>query len=548
MFYREIFRTLGNYLLYFTLILCVPFSVSIYYQFIAIPGEFPQQNSSLAFFETIFITLIVAFIFRWIGRKATGTFYRKESVILAVSIWIVSASLGSLPYYLTDTLKNPIDAYFEAMSGFTTTGASLLTPKKYDLETGKEIQIVYEDPHVPGVQYHYYGTVTPIRNPDSGEIIAEGIEAVGKGLLFWRSFTQWLGGMGIVVLFLAVLPALGVGGKLLYQNEMPGPVKDNLTPRIRDTASLLWKLYLGLSIIQIILLLWTNEHMPIFDAVCITFSTLSTGGFTVTNESIASYSNIATEWIIMIFMLLGSINFTLYFFILRGKIFKIYSKDFFLFLLSVLIGACLITSYIVHLHTVSLTGLSETYDWTTSIRKGFFQAVSAQTSTGFTTANYSHWPFPSQMFMLLLMFFGGMAGATCGGIKSTRFFMLYKIVVHRLESIFRPETVRHMKIDYTEITFERSNTLFTFFIIALFSTILGTVLFVLDNIDPETSLGLLTCMMNNIGMSFRGAGPSYAFNFMPDFSKFLSVFWMLFGRLEFFAILALFFPSFWKKS
>lgn len=547
MFYKEIFRTLGNYLLYFALILCVPLAVSIYYEFISLPEEYTQQHSTLAFFNTIVITLIVAFIFRFLGRKATGLFYRKESVILAVSIWIVSAGLGALPYYYTNTLNNPIDAYFETMSGFTTTGASLITAKKYN-DDGKEIPIIIEDPHVPFKQYTYWGTVAPIRDPESGKIIKEGVEAVGKGVLFWRSFTQWLGGMGIVVLFLAVLPALGVGGKLLYQAEMPGPVKESITPRIRDTASILWKLYFALTLFEIILLLWTNQKMPIFDAICISFSTLSTGGFTVTNESIATYNHPITDWVVMIFMVLGSINFSLYFFLLKGKIYKLYNSDFILFLVSVLIGAVFVTAYVVKLHTFSLEGLSEVYDWSTSIRKGFFQAISAQTSTGFATANYDLWPFPSQMFMLLLMFFGGMAGATCGGIKSTRFSMLYKIIKNRIESLFRPDAIRHVKVDQTDITPERSNMVLTFFVVAFFSTITGTVLYILDNIDPETSLGLLTCMINNIGMSFRAAGPAYAFNIMPDFSKILSTFWMVFGRLEFFAILILFFPEFWKKN
>ena len=200
----------------------------------------------------------------------------------------------------------------------------------------------------------------------------------------------------------------------------------------------------------------------------------------------------------------------------------------------------------IGLQTSSLAGVSETYDWSTAIRKGSFQAISAQTSTGFATANYDLWPFPSQMFMLLLMFFGGMAGATCGGIKSTRFYLLYKILIHRIEAIFRPETVRKLGIGNSEIDPNRANTILSFFCIAIGATLIGTVLYIINGIDPETSLGLVACMLNNIGMAFRAAGPTYSFNFMSDFSKILSTFWMLLGRLEFFAILLLFIPAFWK--
>lgn len=547
MLYREIFRILGNYLLYLALILCLPLGVALYYEYISLTPEYDQLHCSLQFLETIFITVILAFIFRFIGRNASHQIFRREGIVIAVGIWLITSCIAATPYYLTKTLDRPVDAFFEAMSGLTTTGASLLTPKAYN-DAGQEIPITITNEHVPNKVYTYYGTITPVKDAD-GKILASGMQAVSKAVLFWRSFTQWIGGMGIVVLFLTVLPALGVGGKILFQAEVPGPVKETITPRLRDTASLLWKIYFGVTLLQIILLLWTNQQMPIFDSVCIAFSTLSTGGFTVVDNSIASYHNAATDWVIIAFMIIGSINFSLYFHIIRGKFYRIYSPDFFLFITSVIVGSVLVSAYVIGIKTYSLGGnVAETYDLSTAIRQGAFQSISAQTSTGFSTANYDLWPFPSQMFMLLLMFFGGMSGATCGGIKTTRFYILYKILVHRIEAIFRPDTVRKLKIGSSEIDPSKANTVMAFFCIALFSVLVGTVSYIMNGIDPETSLGLVACMLNNIGMAFRAAGPANAFNFMSDFSKLMSSFWMLLGRLEFFAILLLFIPSFWKSK
>ncbi|HSX27144.1 MAG TPA: TrkH family potassium uptake protein [Chlamydiales bacterium] len=534
----QILQILGKYLFYLAIALCLPLCLAFYYEFLANPNLHPQPHSTFAFFIAFLISLIAALIFRSFGRKNIGQLYRREGILLVVLIWFVTSLISALPFYFSRTLTNPLDAYFEAMSGLTTTGATLICPKSYNPNTGEEVPVYITNPHVPDKTYTYWGTVAPIRDPQTNLIQYSGIEAVGKALLFWRSLLQWIGGMGIVVIFLTVLPALGVGGKFLYQMEMTGPVKDEITPRVRQTASQLWKLYLFLTLLEISLLVATNREMPFFDALCISLSNISTGGFSIRNDSIASYQSSATEWIVLTFMILGSINFSLYFHAIRFKFFRTYVPDFFLFLATAALG-CL---------AVSLFLIGDNYTIGDAFREGSFQAISAQTTTGFITANYDRWPFASQMFMLLLMFIGGMSGSTAGGIKTSRFYILYKIVLHRLESIYRPDSIRRLRIGSAEIDDKNALTVLAFFCIVAFFTILGTASLVLDGIDPESSLGLIACFMNNVGMAFRAAGPTGSFAFLSPFAKILAIFWMLLGRLEFYVVLLLFLPSFWKNK
>lgn len=514
------------------ILLLAPLFLATYYQLF--PAFHPQPHTTFAFLITLLVSFTLASILWFIGRKAGTTIYPRESILLVVFIWIITSLLSSLPFSLSGTLK-PLDAYFEAMSGLTTTGSSMICSKAYDPETGNEAPIYLTNTHVPDKTYAYYGTVAPIRD-ESGLIIHTGIEAVSRALLFWRCLLQWVGGMGIVVIFIAVLPALGVGGKLLYQMETTGPFKDELTPRVRDTASQLWKLYLFFTLTETALLVLTNSEMPFFDALCTSLSNVSTGGFPVRNDSIASYNSAATEWIVFAFMIIGSINFSLYFQALKFKFYRIYVPDFFLFL-GIAAAGCIVVS----LFLIPELGVA------TAFRQGSFQALSMQTTTGFFTANYDHWPFPSQMFMLLLMFVGGMSSSTASGIKTSRFYIAYKILLHRLESIFRPDSVRKLRIGKNEVDDKNALTVLAFFCIIIFFTVLGTLSLVLDGIDPETALGLIACLLNNVGMAFRAAGPTESLCFLSPFSKILATFWMLLGRLEFFVVLLLFLPSFWKN-
>lgn len=533
MIFREISQILSKYLFYLATLLCIPLAAACYYQFIS--TSHPQPNSAFAFFLTLVICLLLAFLLKNVGRSATGQLFKRESILIVVLIWIVTSVVSSLPFTLSRTL-NPLDAYFEAMSGLTTTGSSMITAKAYNPTNGEEVAISITNPRVPDKTYTYWGTVAPVRDLNTGLILHSGVEAISKALLLWRSLLQWVGGMGIVVIFLTVLPALGVGGKFLYKMEVTGPTKDEVAPRIRETASQLWKLYSFFTLLEIALLVWTNNDMSFFDALCTSLSTISTGGFSVRNDSIAGYNSAATEGIVMAFMFLGSINFSLYVHILRFKFFRIYVPDFFLFLGTALIGCIAVSSFLIPEFGVMA-----------AFRQGCFQALSMQTTTGFFSANYDRWPLPPQMFLLILMFIGGMSGSTAGGIKTSRFYILYKILLHRLESIYRPESVRKLYIGTTEVDDKNSLTVLAFFCIVAFFTILGTMALVCDGIDPETSLGLIGCFLNNVGIAFYAAGPTESLAFLSPLSKILATFWMLLGRLEFFVVLLLFLPAFWKN-
>jgi len=548
MLYRDIAKILGHYLFGLTLTLCVPFVLAIYYQFFADPSSHPQPHSFLAFFLSIITCLVLGAIFRKCGRKSSGHFYRREGLIAVVLIWFLTPAIAALPFIYSGTLKHPLQAYFEATSGFTTTGATTLHAKEYDQETGKEIPIqkVFCGSHT--TVYKFYGTVEPVRD-SNGKIIHEGIEAVSKALLFWRSFTQWFGGMGIIVLFVAILPVLGVGGKLLFQAEVPGPVKDALTPRIKDTAITLWKIYLGLSFLQMGALMITNPDIPLLDAVTITFSSVSTGGFTIRNASIGHWDNPNTELVVLIFMFLGSINFSFYFHSLRGKFYRVYEPELFLYIILLLLSCGFASYLLVGTHNIladgqpgGILGVGQ------AIRYGFFQIVSTHTSTGFVTADYDVWPYAVQVLMLITMFLGGMSGSTAGGMKIIRHLMLFRIAQYKVESLFRPENVRKLRVGKREVNKDTALMVLSYFLIVIAISVISTFIFVLNGLDPESALSLVALLINNIGIGFRMASPLDTCAFLSDFGLIFSSILMILGRLEFLAVLAVLVPAFWKQN
>ena len=476
MYYGEMSRVLGKYFLCLATILLIPFLVAIGYEL-----STESKVYSMAFGMTMALALAAAALFKFFGRQSRGTLYRKESILIVVLIWFLTAAVGACPFLFARAMTNPLDAYFEAMSGFTTTGATLLQP---------------------------------------GEIPVP--------LLFWRSFMEWLGGMGIVVLFIAVLPVLSMGGKFLFESEVSGINKEGITPRIKETASLLWKFYLGLTTLQVILMMATDRAMPLFDAVTLAFSTISTGGFTTMNKELITYP--ATLWIIAVFMLAGSFNFTLYFHCLKGKFYRLYEPEFFLYL-SILAGGCLLMSI----------PLLTKYPLLESLKQGSFMAISTQTSTGFSITSYELWPFACQVLMVILMFIGGMSGSTTGGIKVIRYFIILRLIKDKIESLFRPEAVRVLKIGEREIPPKTSMTVLIYFSIVILFVLLGTYLLVLDHQNPLTALGLTSCMINNSGLNLGGTITS-----LSPFSRIVCILWMVLGRLEFLSLMVLFVPAFWR--
>ena len=549
MLYRDICKILGYYLFGLAVMLCVPLVLAVYYEWFADPLDHLQPHTTLAFFFSAVLCFAVSIGCYQFGKQSTGHLYRREGLVAVVMIWFLTPIFAGMPFYLSGTLEDPFHAFFEAASGFSTTGATTMQAKNYDPDTGEEVPIVRTFCGVHTTVYSYFGTIKPVRDPKTGEVIFEGIEAVSKALLFWRSFTQWLGGMGIVVLFVAILPALGVGGKMLFQAEVPGPIKDSLTPRIKETALQLWKIYLGLSVILLWLLLVTNHNLDWLEAVTVTFSTVSTGGFTIRNASVGAFDNAYTDWIVMIFMVLSSVNFSLYFFSLRGKFYRIYEPEFFLFVILVLFGCgvvswCLIGQDLILLNGENL-GVMSTHE---AIRHGAFQFISAMTTTGFVTVDYDYWPYLVQVLMLIFMFIGGMSGSTAGGMKVIRQFMVFRIVQYKVESLFRPDTVRRFQVGDREVGKGASVMVLSYFVIVISIAVFSTVFYVCDGLDPETALSMTALMINNIGIGFRMASPTESCAFLSDFGLVFSSLLMIFGRLEFLAVLALMVPAFWKNS
>lgn len=542
--YQEVSKLLGKLLFYFSIILLIPLIVAIYHEYILASYK---PHSATAFALTILISLFLSGFFWFFGRKAKGIFYRKESVLIVVMTWILAAGVGSLPFLFSKTFKNPIDAIFETVSGFTTTGATVMCPKKYAEDQKTEIPyLITKKGFSSDAYYKFYGTIVPVKDA-SGNIFYEGIEAVSEAILFWRSFIQWLGGLGIVFLFLTILPTLAAGGKFLLHAEMTGPIKESIAPRIKETASTLWKLYLSLTVIEILCLTATNSKINLLDAFCISFSNLSTGGFSIKNNSIAAYPSFLTQWIIILFMFIGSINFSLYFYCLKGKFYKIYDPDFFLFITIAITGTLLIAIFLTGSRIYDIKGsLDGVYTFKQAFKDSVFHAISAQSTTGFVTTDITKWPLITQIIMIMLMYIGGMSGSTSGGIKTSRFYILYKIVKNKMEETFNPMIVRPLRIKNKEIPNSTAITVLVFFCIVGFFAIAGFVLYVLDRIDPQTAASTVACMLNNIGFAFGIANPDISFGFLGNFSKLLSGFLMILGRLEYYIILIIFVPSFWK--
>lgn len=548
MFFKEIARILAIVLVGLSAVLLIPFVLAAYYQFIASPETHPQPHSTLFFLEAIAITLMTAALLYYYGKQGSGQIYRREGLATVVAIWALLPLFCALPFYLSGMLKNPFMAYFEAVSGLTTTGASTLQAKDFDSATGKEIPIVKTFKGVLNTTYSFYGTIEPVRN-EAGEIILSGYDAVSRALMFWRSFIQWLGGGGIVVLFVAILPALGVGGKMLYQSEVPGPIKGAMTPRIKETAINLWLIYLSLTAIIFGIIYLTNVKISWLDAIVLTFGSLSTGGFSMHDSSVAYYESSATDWAVIIAMLIGSVNFAIYYFIWKRKLYKIFKPELLIYAAIIAITCILATLYLVNTPQIPLTGQASTlYSLSNAFRDGTFQVVSAISTTGYVTTNFDFWPYTPQALMLIVMFVGGMSGSTAGGIKIMRHYMLFRIAQNKVESLFQPQTIQTFKVEDKEVEPGAIVMVLTFFLFTITVSVAGTLLYILDDLDPQTALGAVACMVNNTGIAFRMAGPADSCAFMTDFSLTLSSLLMILGRLEFFAVFALLVPTFWNEN
>jgi len=424
-------------------------------------------------------------------RDAPDLHVREGFAVVACG-WLVVGLLGAVPYWLSGQIPSFTDAAFESISGFTTTGASILTD----------------------------------------------IESRSHGVLLWRATTHWLGGMGIVLLALAILPLLGVGGMQLFRAEVPGPVSERLTPRISQTAKLLWGVYLLLTLAEIVSL--KIAGMGIFNAVCHSFGTMATGGFSNHNSSVGGYRAPAVEWTIIVFMFLAGANFSLHYLALTGKV-KVYFKDeeFRFYVLIILVCAVLISTSLFAAHFYP--GRGET------IRRTLFQVTSIITTTGFGTADYLKWPPVAHAILLTLMIIGGCAGSTGGGIKVMRIFLLLRNAKYELKKMLHPRAVYTLWFNDRPVPQALLTNILGFFLLYMSILVAGVIILTLGGRDLVTSIGATAATLGNIGPGLGLVGPACNYAHLLDWEKWLLIMFMLIGRLEIFTVLVLFLPEAWRK-
>lgn len=483
MSFRRVLNVVGLLQIFTGLSMFVAAGVSLIY----------RDGDSLGIFAAAALTAGLGFVtFRLTRFK--GEITAREGFAIVTFAWTGAALFGALPYLFTGVVEGVVPAFFESMSGFTTTGATVFTE----------------------------------------------IEDLPHGILFWRSFTHWLGGMGIIVLAIAILPYLGVGGMQLFKAEVPGPTPERLRPRITQTAKLLWYVYLGMTVVETILLMLGG--MSLFDAVNHTFATLATGGFSTKNASVAGFDSAYIHYIIILFMYLAGINFALHFRAVTGHLeyFKDHEWRFFTMLL--LAATAVLTLLNLVGGTYPLTGAGVE----TAFRDGLFQSVAIGTTTGFVTADYELWVPAAQMVIFLLFFTGGMAGSTGGGMKSVRVLLLLKQTAMELRKHLHPRAVLLARVGRRAVKAEVLATVIGFVLLYGLLWVSGAMVLSLLGVDFLTSLGASAATVGNIGPGLGGVGPTDNYGWMSDPALGVMSFLMLVGRLEIYTVLLLFHPETWK--
>ena len=447
-----------------------------------------REKTGLVFLITMAICL-AAGIPLTRKKPKQKAFYTKEGFVTVALSWIVLSIMGAVPFVLSGAIPHPIDALFETVSGFTTTGASILSD----------------------------------------------VECLPHCVLIWRSFTHWIGGMGVLVFILSLLPLTGGYHMNLMKAESPGPSVGKLVPKVQSTAKILYSIYLGLTLLQIILLLCGK--MPLFDTLCTAFGTAGTGGFGIKNNSIAGYSTYI-QVVVTIFMILFGINFNVYFFLLTKKFTQAFKCEEVRYYLGIIAVAIIIITFNVR-HMFGSVG--------EALQHASFQVGSIITTTGFSTTDFNLWPQVSRTILIILMFVGACAGSTGGGIKVSRFVILCKTIRKELHLYIHPNAVKKIKMDQKIVPHEvvRATNIFLIVYVLIF---FGSVfLIAFDNFDYTTNFTAVAATLNNIGPGLELVGPTQNFNIFSYFSKSILIFDMLAGRLEIFPLLLLFVRDTWKK-
>ncbi len=480
---RAVFHMISYLLVFIALAIGVSWGVSLYFDDPA-PA---QWGLALGGGLVLLVALLI-----WLLTRGPIDLSRRDGFGVVTFGWITAAIAGSFPYIISGVISHPVTALFETMSGFTTTGASTLSQ----------------------------------------------LEQLPRGILFWRGMTQWLGGMGVVVLCVAILPFLGVGGMQIYRAEMPGPSKDRLTPRIASTAKLLWGLYVVFSVAEIVLLMFGG--MSWYDACCHTFTTMSTGGFSTRTASIAAFHSAYIEIVIIIFMFLAGANFALHYRAIHGRRLSEFVRDpEFRFYTAVWFGSCLILSLNVWHGVYDNVG--------TAFRAGFFQGTSIMTTTGYATKDFNLWPAASRLLLVLLMFIGGCAGSTGGGIKAIRCFVVLKKILRELQRVMRPQSVSSIKLGRKPVAEGVVTNISVFFIIFVIVFALASLAMTFYTPDLVTATSSVAATLGNIGPGLGAVGATQTYAFIPTPGKLILIFCMLLGRLELYTVLILLLPAFWRK-
>lgn len=450
-----------------------------------------ETRDAGGFALSVAIAGVAALLMALAGRGA-GETYRREGILIVVGGWVLASFFGAVPYLTTGTLTLPADALFESASGFTTTGASVLTD----------------------------------------------IEAAGRGILLWRGFTQWLGGMGIIVLFVALLPELGPGARFLYKLEVPGPTAETLHPRVHDTALVLWRIYLALSIAQTVLLLLAG--LDLYDALSHTFTTMSTGGFSPRNASVAAFDSVWVHLVIIVFMLIAGVNFSLYYGLRRHRGRNLFADPE----LRVYLGIVLVVSVAIAIDLVE----AGTYDSAgRALLDALFQVTSLLTTTGFATADFALWPSLSKVLLVVLLFIGGCAGSTGGGPKVMRYVVGIKAALREVRLIFSPSSVLAIFVGGKAVPDHVVRSVTAFFFLYFSFWGLGTVLLSIGDVDLETAATASIAVLGNVGPGLAGVGPTENFAFFAGWQKTVMVVLMWLGRLEVYAIAAVATVAFWRR-
>lgn len=478
-----------NYSIVLYILGCVLKFESAFLVLPALVGLIYREHASVSYLAVAVLCLILGVLLTHKKPRSTNLYTREGFVAVALS-WIIMSIFGAIPFVLTGDIPFYVDALFETISGFTTTGSSILTD----------------------------------------------VESISKASLFWRSFSHWIGGMGVFVFIMAILPMMGGSTMNLMKAESPGPSVSKLVPHVKDTAKILYGIYIAITICEATIL--RALGMPLFDSLTTTFGTVGTGGFGIRNDSIAGYSP-AIQITITVFMILSGINYTAYFYILTGKIKELFKIEEVRWYLAIIFGSVAVITW-------NVRSLYPTFIET--LRHAFFQVGSIITTTGYATTDFDLWPALSKTLLVTLMFIGACAGSTSGGIKVSRILILLKTIRKELSLIIHPRQVKKIRMDGHPVDHETLRSANVFLVVYFVLLLTSMLLISVDEFDFSTNFTSVVTVLNNIGPGLNLVGPTQNFSIFSPFSKFVLMFDMLAGRLELFPMMILLMPSTWKRK